>query len=155
RVPLRDAIRAAATERTWSQGVALARDRRVVGRQAPALPGRAASRSDAEGGSRGGDEIAVEVRVPGRPTPFEVVLNTRHEDWECTCTSNDRVCSHVVAAMLAVEQANGELPSADKTAASIRYLLTPVAGGVAIERLLVTGEQSLPLARSLMSVIAE
>ena len=47
---LRDAVRAEATERTWSQGVALARDGRVVGRR------------------KAGQELELEVRVPGRPT---------------------------------------------------------------------------------------
>jgi len=48
---LRDAARAKATERTWSQGVALARDGRVVGRAGPAgEPAR---------------EISLEVRDPG------------------------------------------------------------------------------------------
>src|SRR5439155_12222305 len=59
RAMLRDAARAAATERTWSQGVALARD------------GRVAKRSATE----------FEVRIPGRPTPFEVVIED--DEWQC------------------------------------------------------------------------
>jgi hypothetical protein len=47
---LREAIRAKSTEKTWSQGVTLARDQRVVG------------------GGVSGDELTLEVRVPGRPT---------------------------------------------------------------------------------------
>ncbi|HMG22488.1 MAG TPA: hypothetical protein VK607_14245, partial [Kofleriaceae bacterium] len=65
---LRDAVRAEATERTWSQGVALARDGRVAGRS---------------GGRK--DEIELDVRVPSKPTPFEVVLRPTHGEWECTC----------------------------------------------------------------------
>ncbi len=64
---LRDAVHAKATERTWSQGVALARDGRVVGRK-PAGP-------DGHG------NIELEVRVLGRPTPFEVTLYPAHGDW--------------------------------------------------------------------------
>ena len=71
---LRDAVHAKATERTWSQGVALARDGRVVGRK-PATSG-----ADGEPA-----EIELEVRVPGRPTPFEVTLYPAHGDWECSC----------------------------------------------------------------------
>ena len=114
---LRDVVRAEATERTWSQGVALARDGRVSGRH------------------KTGNEIELEVRVPGRPTPFEVVLNPAHREWECTCTSKDPVCSHVVAGVLsslAAEKAGAEMPAGDhiRGLASIRYLLTPSPGGV-------------------------
>ncbi|HWU85840.1 MAG TPA: hypothetical protein VN253_01090, partial [Kofleriaceae bacterium] len=89
---LREAVRAEATERTWSQGVQLARDGRVTGR------------------TRSGDELVLEVRVPGRPTPFEVILNPAHGEWECNCPSREAVCSHAVAAVLAADQAGGELP---------------------------------------------
>src|SRR5439155_14255977 len=65
-VSLRDAVRAQTTERTWSQGVALARDGRVSGR---GIPGE------------------LEVRVPGRPTPFEVVLDEAAGEWQCDCPS--------------------------------------------------------------------
>src|SRR5689334_10056797 len=84
---LRDAVRAEATERTWSQGVTLAREQRVVGR------------------GRSGDELELEVRVPGRPTPFEVVLDLSNDEWQCNCPGKEAVCSHVVAAVLATEQA--------------------------------------------------
>src|SRR5204863_377709 len=87
---LRDEVRARATERTWSQGVALARDGRVVSQH------KLVARSgDAAG------EIQLEVRVPGRPTPFEVTLYVAHGDWECSCESRERACSHVVAGVLA------------------------------------------------------
>jgi uncharacterized Zn finger protein len=93
---LRDVIRAEATERTWSSGVALARDGRVTGR------------------AKVGDELELEVRVPGRPTPFEVVLNPAHREWQCSCPSREAVCSHVVAAVLAAlkaEEAGETLPT--------------------------------------------
>src|SRR5688572_26271058 len=101
---LRDEVKAEATERTWSQGVALARDKRVVGR------------------GRNGDELELEVRIPGRPTPFEVVLDVANDEWQCNCTSREAVCSHVVAAVLAHEQAGGALPVASATSATLRYL---------------------------------
>ncbi len=137
---LRDIVRAKATERTWSQGVSLARDGRVVGR------------------SKAGDEIALEVRVPGRPTPFEVILNPAHAEWECTCTSREPVCSHVVAGVLsAVEAARSgaELPEGDgaRGLATIRYLLTPSPGGVVVDRVLVRNERTEPLVGSLLSLV--
>src|SRR5690348_3129553 len=93
---LRDAVRAQATERTWTQGVMLARDGRAVG-------GRKAAAGD----------LALQVRVPSRPAPFEVILNPDHGEWECSCDGREPVCSHVVAAVLsAVEAARtgGDVP---------------------------------------------
>jgi len=136
-VSLRDDVRSEATERTWSQGVALARDKRVVGR------------------GRVGDEIELEVRVPGRPTPFEVVLDPVNEEWQCNCTSKEAVCSHVVAAVLAMEQTEGELPTSSKTGAPLRYLLEPDPGGVRVSRVLVRGDNTEPLAAPLMSLVGQ
>src|SRR6187399_2313259 len=96
---LREAVKAEATERTWSQGVTLAREQRVAGRD------------------RNGDELELEVRVPGRPTPFEVVLDVANDEWQCDCTTKEPVCSHVVAAVLATEQAGGQLPTSTKAGA--------------------------------------
>jgi superfamily II DNA or RNA helicase len=134
---LRDAIRAEATERTWSQGVALARDGRVIGRR------------------KAGAELELEVRVPGRPTPFEVVLDPTHEEWECSCESRDRVCSHVVAGVLSAMTAErtGDALPAGVRLASIRYLLTPAPGGVTVERALVREDRSEPLAAPLLSLV--
>ena len=132
---LRDAIRSEATERTWSQGVTLARDGRVNGLA-----------------QRGG-ELELEVRVPGRPTPFEVILETEHLEWECTCGSKEAVCSHVVAAVLAAERTGGELPKPTVAAAPIRYVLSPEAGGVVVERLLVRGDRTEKLTDSLLSLV--
>jgi superfamily II DNA or RNA helicase len=135
-VALRDAVRSEATERTWSQGVTLARDHRVTGR------------------AQKGDEVELEVRVPGRPTPFEVVLDLESEEWQCTCTSKEPVCSHVVAAVLAHEQSGGELPAGGAGLAQVRYQLEPDAGGVKVTRVLVRNERTEPFSGSLMSLIA-
>ncbi|HEY6035807.1 MAG TPA: SWIM zinc finger family protein, partial [Kofleriaceae bacterium] len=134
---LRDAVRAEATERIWTQGVQLARDGRVAGR-----------------GASGG-ELELDVRVPGKPTPFHVVLNPEHEEWECDCPSKEVVCSHVVAAVLATEQAGGELPKNAKAIATIRYLLEPDPAGVRVERVLVHDDRTEKLAGSLMTMIAK
>ncbi|MBX3161231.1 MAG: DEAD/DEAH box helicase [Deltaproteobacteria bacterium] len=104
---------------------------------------------------RSGSELHLEVRVPGRPTPFEVILDPEHEEWECDCPSKEAACSHVVAAALAVEQAGGELPQSTKVGAALRYLLEPATGGIAVARMLVRGENTEALAKSLMSLIAE
>jgi superfamily II DNA or RNA helicase len=127
---LREAVRSEATERTWSQGVTLAREGRV------ALRGRSS------------DEAEYEVRVPGRPTPFEVVLGPG-EEWQCDCPSKEAVCSHVVAALLAEEQG-----ATTQNGATLRYLLEPEPGGVRVERVLVRGDSTDPLPGPLMSLVA-
>jgi len=134
--PLREAIRAEAPERTWSQGVTWARDRRVAG------------------AGMSGDELAFEVRTPGRPAPFEVILIPRHEEWECSCPSKEAVCAHVVAAVLAAEQAGDAQPTGTP-GATIRYLLSPAPGGIAVDRALVRGETSEPLPAALMTLLAQ
>jgi len=133
---LREVVRAEATDRTWSQGVTLARDKRVV----------------VTGGDE--DETEYEVRVPGRPTPFEVVLDRESEEWQCNCTSRERVCSHVVAAVLAAEQGDGVPTAAASGLAQIRYQLEPDPAGVKVTRVLVRGEAIEPLSGSLMSLVA-
>src|SRR5690348_17282599 len=85
RMSLREAVRSEATERTWTQGVTLAREGRVALKDTSA------------------DEAEYDVRVPGRPTPFEVVLGPADDEWQCTCPSKEAVCSHVVGAVLAAE----------------------------------------------------
>ncbi|HEY6174470.1 MAG TPA: hypothetical protein VIX73_08515, partial [Kofleriaceae bacterium] len=109
---LRDVIRDEATERTWNQGVSLARDRRAVGRRSAAV-----------------GELALEVRVPGRPAPFEVILTPARGEWECSCDGRDAVCSHVVAAVLSAIDAartGGDVPDeAARGLATLRYLLAP------------------------------
>ncbi|CAN5864839.1 hypothetical protein BH11MYX2_BH11MYX2_25810 [soil metagenome] len=132
---LRDAIRAESTERTWSQGVTLARDGRVSGR------------------SERGTQLELEVRVPGRPTPFEVVLTPEHGEWECNCTSKEPVCSHVIAAVIAAEHATGALPVSTVASVPLRYLLSAKDGGIVVDRVLVRGDKEEPMKESLLSLV--
>jgi superfamily II DNA or RNA helicase len=87
---LRQMARQEAPDRVWSQGVSLARDRRV------------------EGLSSTEEEIELDVRVPGRPTPFTVVLHPTELEWECDCPSKEAICSHAIAAILAMIQEQGK-----------------------------------------------
>ncbi|MGH2898339.1 MAG: hypothetical protein ACRDMZ_06665, partial [Solirubrobacteraceae bacterium] len=102
----------------------LARDGRVSGRQ------------------KSGDKLELEVRVPTRPTPFEVVLDPPNTEWQCGCDSKEAVCSHVVAGVLSALASAGRtgdaLPAGDSARglASIRYLISPAPGGVFVDRLL-------------------
>jgi superfamily II DNA or RNA helicase len=145
---LRDVIRAEATDRTWSQGVALSRDGRVISRPKVA----------------GSDELEFEVRVPGRPTPFEVVLNPKHQEWQCSCPSRETVCSHVVASVLAAAKADDAgattndaaapaRPGTPRIMAQLRYLLTPATGGIQVDRVLIRKDRQEPLTGSLISLV--
>lgn len=144
-----------ASDRIWSQGVGLARDQRV------------------EGQSVTEEEIELDVRVPGRPTPFSVVLHLEDLEWECDCSTKEAMCSHVVGAILAMIQkqsagndgatgasdgkgaAAAVLPARKDKAKTIRYLLEPVPGGVQVTRMGIspTGAQT-PIERSVMSNLA-
>ena len=119
--------------------MALARDQRVLGRH------------------KADDELELEVRVPGRPTPFDVTLTPSHGEWECSCSSRERVCSHVVASVLASIEAakSGGLPGGNgaRPLATIRYLMTPSPGGVVVDRVLVRKHQTEPLVGSLLSLV--
>jgi superfamily II DNA or RNA helicase len=135
-IGMRDAVREATTDRTWSQGVTLARDKRVVGIRTQ------------------GDETELEVRVPGRPTPFTVILNRAQQEWECDCPSREAACSHVVAAVLAMgEGEDDKLPVSDRAGATIRYVLAPTPGGVSVERVLVHGDRTEQLVGSLVALV--
>jgi superfamily II DNA or RNA helicase len=121
---LRDAIHDAASQRAWSQGVTLARDDRVVGRSSSA------------------GEIEVEVRAPARPTPFTAVLYPEDGEWECDCSSRERACAHVVAAVLAVGQAreagdDDALPTSAQVGGALSYRMTAAPGGLNLERWVV------------------
>ncbi len=133
---LREAIHAEAPDRTWSAGVTLAREGRVLGT------------------GRSGNELTFDVRTAGRPTPFEVILNPEHVEWECTCPSKESVCTHVVAAVIAAER-SGDQPLPQNRGATIRYLLAPAVGGIEVQRVLVRGDHTTPLVGALMSALAK
>ena len=90
-----DAIRAAAEQGPWSQGVRLARAGNVfsVGES--------------------GEEVLLKVVVARAPVPFTVHMWPEDEDWSCDCTSEADVCAHVAAAVIAwAKAARASRPSA-------------------------------------------
>ncbi|MBE7451006.1 MAG: DEAD/DEAH box helicase [Kofleriaceae bacterium] len=119
---LADAVREAASTRVWSQGVTLCRDDRVSGKDG------------------GAGEVVLEVRLPGRPVPLTVVLYPDDEEWDCDCGGREAACSHVVAAVLATQQAlasGADRPTSRRAGATVRYRLRPAGGGLALSRLAV------------------
>ena len=125
---LRAEIREAATDKTWSTGVTLARDGKVSGR-------------------KGVGELEFEVRVPGKPTPFTAVLNPAHGEWECDCTSKEEVCAHVCAAILSLAKAREDgdedaLPQGSNIGGNLRYIIDAVPGGLHVTRMVVARDGS-------------
>ena len=82
------AIQKACPARNWSQGVELVRDDAVVGQ------------------STSETEVELIVTVPNKTVPVTVVLYLEDLEWDCSCTSKDRVCAHVAAAGLRVPPAS-------------------------------------------------
>ncbi len=137
---LHDAIREAASTRVWSQGVTLCRDDRVSGRTVSAT------------------EAVLEVRIPGRPTPYTVVLYPGDGEWDCDCGGREAACSHVVASVLALAQAQAKgdnMPSSARAGATIRYRLRVDPGGLALMRLAVSADgKEAPIRASIASILA-
>ena len=137
---LREALREAASTRVWSQGVTLARDQRVTGHGASAT------------------DATLEVRVPGRATPFTVVLYPGDGEWDCDCGGREAACSHAVAACLSLIEAQGRgqaLPSSTKVGSAISYRLTPDPAGLRIHRVAVAPDGSeVPIDDSVASIIS-
>lgn len=138
---LKAEIREAATDRTWSSGVTLARDGKVTGRL-------------------GGNELEFEVRVPGKATPFTAILNPTHGEWECDCPGREEVCAHVVAAVLALVKAREEgdaaaLPQATSVGGNLRYDISVGAGGLLVARSVIARNGSAePLKTSVAAILS-
>ena len=137
---LHDAIREAASTRVWSQGVTLCRDDRVSGRKVSAT------------------EAVLEVRLPGRPTPFTVVLYPTDGEWDCDCGTREAACSHAVAAVLSVQQAQArgsEMPTSARAGATIRYRLRVEPGGLGLTRFAIGSDgRESPIDASIASILA-
>ncbi len=91
-----DSVRKAAHPTTWSAAVRLVRQDCVRGE------------------SEDEDEVILNVRVPGRPIPFEVYLWPQDNDWGCDCPSRAPACVHAAAAAIAWSQAKRSARTAQK-----------------------------------------
>ena len=125
---LSNTIRQTAVARTWSRGVMIARDDGVVGRE------------------ENEDEIVLSVRVKERPVPYTVVLYPETEEWDCDCDSRLDVCSHTVAAIIALVQnrkaGNTDLPTSSGPEKKIVYKLYKRPKALLLQRLLVEPDES-------------
>ncbi|HZH02865.1 MAG TPA: DEAD/DEAH box helicase [Myxococcaceae bacterium] len=137
---LLEAIREEARPGIWSTGVSLARKEAVVLE------------------SRAGDEVTLRVRAPGRPVALSVTLYPKDDAWECDCPSRVDPCEHVVAAAIALNQAETQatpLTTAENRWTRVVYRLSRMAGGLFLQRTLAHADGSeSPLEGSLASRMA-
>ena len=132
-----EAIRSAAGSAAWSRGVELVRADAVSGE------------SDEDG------EIALRVSTRGGLISPGVTLFTEDQDWDCDCGSREDVCEHVTAAIIALRRARGEgraLPGPEKAPGRIGYRFSREGSGLALERVVVSGEREEPLSTTLAAV---
>src|SRR3954466_13582074 len=136
---LHDAIRKEAKPGLWSLGVKLARDGAVVEE------------------SRTSSEVVLRVKAPGRTVAWTVVLYPADQAWECNCPAHFDPCEHVVAAGIALQQAQekGGLVAADKKWGRVVYRLSRVEGGLHVRRAIARADGSeVPLEGSLAALLA-
>jgi len=130
-------VREAASSAIWSRGVELCRAEAV------------STEHEQEG------EIALRVSVPGALIAPSVTLYLDDEEWECSCSSTEDPCEHVAAASIALHRARKDgraLPSLTSVSGGLRYCLSHHPPGLAIEREIVTGDETYRLESSLDAI---
>ncbi len=88
-------------------------------------------------------EITCTVKIPTRAAPLVVILYPPDVEWECECTSKERACSHVAAAVIAVCKAREtglELPEPKHVGGRMGYRLEPEPGGLGVLRVVVAAD---------------
>src|SRR6185503_2738377 len=100
------AVRKACLPGLWSQGVKLAREGAVFGREAR------------------GEAIVARVKSPGAAVAPTVTLYPEDEEWTCDCEGKVDPCAHVAAAAIAATQGPGAEEAAPRPAARVRYALS-------------------------------
>ncbi|TDJ11225.1 MAG: helicase, partial [Deltaproteobacteria bacterium] len=130
-------IRSAASSHAWSRAVELVR-------------------ADAVAGERQEEnEIVVRVATRGDLISPTVTLFLDDEDWDCDCGTSEDVCEHVAAAAIALRRASSQRQDLFSRGAShgrIGYRFSREAGGLALERVVVTGDEETLLTTTLVAV---
>lgn len=101
------------------------------------------------------EKIAIKVLEKGAVLSRTVTLWFHEEDWFCNCGDERDPCLHVVSAAIALKQAvdNGiPLQSSADPLAKIAYRFKRKNGSLALERVLLFQDQSIPLACSLQAI---
>ncbi|ATB30276.1 DEAD/DEAH box helicase [Melittangium boletus] len=138
---LQEAVRKEARPGIWTVGVNLARSGAVALQK----------RTD--------KELQLRVKAPGRTVALTVSLYPGDDVWECDCPSQVDPCEHVVAAAIAVQQA--EKQDAPMEVAATRwsrvvYRFSRVEGGLELHRHIAHADGTTePLDESLALVLAK
>ena len=136
---LMDALREDASRDTWSRGVSLARAGAFL--QPSTEP----------------DELIVKLAMGGGAISPTVTLWPADADWACDCASNEDVCQHAVAAVLALRQAQQEgavvAPPRVETW-EVAYHFHRGEAGLHLERALVSEDATRPLEVGLTALVS-
>ncbi len=132
-----EAVRAACTPGTWSRGVELVRAGAVQQERS--------------------DEESVVVRVVTRGGIYcpAVTLYPQDGDWECTCGAGQGACEHAAAAVIALRRAGDEgreIQAPDRRAGRLSYRFSRSPGGLALERVIVTGDEASRVETTLAAI---
>ena len=141
--PIFQAVRAACSSRSWSQGIELARSDAV------------------DGVSDDGEQVSLRVKSPGRTVAPVVVLYPEDDEWVCACDSSADACEHVAAAIIALRRVRKEgqaLPVSGKAGGTVGYRLSvdPSDGTrVVVDRVVVGVDgKEQPLTASVAGVLS-
>jgi len=132
-----EAVREACYPATWSRGVELSRADTV-----------------AEEGIDD-DEAIFRVTLRGGMISYKVSFFLDDIDWDCECRSRETACEHVAGAMIAWHHARRdgkERVQQRYPPARVGYRFSRVPGGLALERVLVKEETTIPLESTLAAV---
>jgi superfamily II DNA or RNA helicase len=137
---LLEAIRKEAKSGLWAAGVNLVRAGAVVLE------------------SQTGAETVLRVKAPGRTVAWSVVVYPGDDSWECNCPGRMDPCEHVVAAGIALQQADTQgvslAPAANRWSRVV-YHFHSVEGGLGLVRTLALADGTeAPLAGGLAALLA-
>jgi superfamily II DNA or RNA helicase len=116
---LLEAIREEALPGIWASGVKLARAEAVLLE------------------SQTGGEVVLRVKPAGRTVAQSVILTPGDASWECDCPGRVDPCEHVVAAAIALQQAETKaapLATAAQRWSRVLYRFTRVENGLRLQR---------------------
>ncbi|MAG29561.1 MAG: helicase [Deltaproteobacteria bacterium] len=134
-----EAVQEACPRPTWSRGVQLARADAVSVEQ------------------RDEGEIALRVVARRGMVAPEVTLHPADDEWECSCSSPEDPCEHVVASVIALRQSKktGQaLPAQGEGRGHVAYELTERSGDLLMTRAIEVDGERTPFRGSLTAVAA-
>ncbi|NRA03856.1 MAG: DEAD/DEAH box helicase [Myxococcales bacterium] len=134
-----EAVRAACDPGTWSRGVELVRQAKLTTEQAE------------------DDEVVIRVASRRSLLTPTVVLYPEAIEWDCDCDSPREPCDHVAAAAIVMERAQHtgeEVPGESEAGGRLGYRFTRTEKGLEFYRVVVTGDDEIPLEASLKAIVA-